>query len=219
MTTTSIVYQILASHHELTAGAIHKKCAGMPGIANMKSVSNALTRLKKDGRVESVYDDDKGLWLWHIVRESPVASSECAMRIGSAMAAPPEDHSSHTEEMASDITEINHESIVETREPDADENADDASQTAAADAVQVSDPAKAETGRAPKAVADSSNVLGISVQAGNEAQTPKPATPIPVGEAIAEYASYRWGEKESYLEGFLYGISFAERYHGIFDAD
>lgn len=140
MTTTEIIYNILSRHHELTVGEIRKKT----DFANPKAISNALTRLKKDGRVESVYDEDKGLWLWHIVRESPVASSEAAMRIGDvaamanknpasdprepfrpdkivvpvhpetgklvledeAVTKGPADHSSHAEEMASDIAEI-----------------------------------------------------------------------------------------------------------------
>ena len=254
MTATEIIYNILAGYHELTVGAIFKKCADIKSIGNKKTVSNALTRLKKDGRVESVYYEDKGLWVWHIVRESPVASSEAAMRIGGAAAknpasdtrepfrpdkivvpvhpetgklvledescAPgPGDHFSHAKEMASDITEIHHEGIVETRKSDAHANTDDASQTAAADAVPLSDQTEAQAGWSQEAVEHTSNVLGISVQARDETQVTKQATPIPVGEAIAEYASYRWGEKESYLEGFLYGISFAERYHGIFNAD
>lgn len=97
MTTTDIVYEILSGYSELTAGAIHKKCAGKAGISNKKAVSNALTRLKKDGRVESVYDEDKGLWMWNVIRsETDACQSPDAG-----------DHSEHDLEMASDVTEVN----------------------------------------------------------------------------------------------------------------
>lgn len=115
---TDIIYNILSRHHELTAGAIFKKCADIKSIGNQKTVSNALIRLKKEGRVESVYDKDKGLWLWHIVRESPVASIDCAMRIGdaAAMANKPgtADHFSHAEDMASDVAEIEQPTVQES---------------------------------------------------------------------------------------------------------
>jgi hypothetical protein len=70
MTTTESIYQIFSGHHEMTSGHLLKKCLGqkVPGITNSKSISNALTRLKKDGRAESTYDADKGLWLWRAVK-------------------------------------------------------------------------------------------------------------------------------------------------------
>lgn len=216
MTTTGIVYQTLSKYHELTAGAIHNKCAGMPGIANLKSVSNALTRLKKNGRVESVYDDDKGLWLWHIVRESPVASSECAMRIGdaAAMANRPSnvDHLDHDLEMVSDITEINHETLVETREPHAHANTDDAPQTAAADAVPLSDQAEAQAGRTSEAVEHPDDVLDVLIQT---LETTAQRKTMPVSVAIAEFGGYSWKEGTTLAEVFMTGIAFAEEYHKI----
>lgn len=204
MTTSELVLQTLSGHHEQSVGQLFKKLAGQPGINNSKSVSNALMRLKKDGRVTNTFDADRAIWLWRAAKEGEVASqSECQA-----------DHSEHDLEMASDITEINHESLVETREPDADGNADDASQTAAADAVPVSDQTEAQAGWASEAVADTSNVLGISVQARHETSAAKPAT-MPVGIAIAEFGSYSWREGTTLAEVFMTGIAYAEEYHGI----
>lgn len=124
------------------------------------------------------------------------------------------DHSDHSLEMASDITEINHESIVETQESDAHENTDDAPQTAAADAVPLSNPTEAQAGWSPEAIEHPGEVLGVPVQAGHEAQNPKPAT-MPVGIAIAEFGSYSWKEGTTLAEVFMTGIAFAEEYHKI----
>ena len=109
MTTSELVLQTLSGHHEQSVGQLYKKLAGQPGINNSKSVSNALMRLKKDGRVTNTFDADRAIWLWRTVKEGEVIPQ-------------PECHSEHDLEMASDVAEIKatvHESLtVETATPD-----------------------------------------------------------------------------------------------------
>lgn len=92
MTTSELVLQTLAGHHEQSVGQLYKKLAGQPGINNSKSVSNALMRLKKDGRVTNTFDADRAIWLWRTVKEGEVIPQ-------------PECHSEHDLEMASDVAE------------------------------------------------------------------------------------------------------------------
>lgn len=108
MTTSELVLQTLAGHHEQSVGQLYKKLAGQPGISNSKSVSNALMRLKKDGRVTNTFDADRAIWLWRVVKEGEMATqSEC-----------PPDHSEHDLEMASDVAEatVQENLTVETPE-------------------------------------------------------------------------------------------------------
>lgn len=96
MTTSELVLQTLSGHHEQSVGQLYKKLAGQPGINNSKSVSNALMRLKKDGRVTNTFDADRAIWLWRVVKEGEVAPQmECQA-----------DHSEHDLEMASDVAEV-----------------------------------------------------------------------------------------------------------------
>lgn len=102
MTTSELVLQTLAGHHEQSVGQLYKKLAGQPGINNSKSVSNALMRLKKDGRVTNAFDADRAIWLWRVVKEGEVAPQpEC-----------PPDHSEHDLEMASDLAEMEQQVIT-----------------------------------------------------------------------------------------------------------
>lgn len=101
MTTSELVLQTLSGHHEQSVGQLHKKLAGQPGISNSKSVSNALMRLKKDGRVTNTFDADRAIWLWRVVKEGEVApQSECQA-----------DHAEHDLEMASDVAEVEQQAI------------------------------------------------------------------------------------------------------------
>ena len=96
MTTSELVLQTLSGHHEQSVGQLYKKLAGQPGINNSKSVSNALMRLKKDGRVTNTFDSDRAIWLWRVVKEGEVVpQSEC-----------PPDHSEHDLEMVSDTAKV-----------------------------------------------------------------------------------------------------------------
>ena len=104
-TITDIVFETLSRHFELTTNGVYKHCAGQPGITNMKTVANALDRLRKQGCATSYRCEERGIYLWQAVKpvrqvvdpieESPdQADDQCA------------DASNMMGEMASDVAEL-----------------------------------------------------------------------------------------------------------------
>ena len=202
MTNTETIYNILARHHEMTAGAIFKKCAGIKSIGNQKTVSNALTRLKQEGRVASVYDDIGGLWLWHVVRGSPVASSDCAMSIGDAAAMANKtgtaDHSEHDLEIASDVAEIERPNVQKNL------TVADADMVATLNALDTE--RESQERQAVAETVTPEPTVSVEVKAADKA-------PMSVQEVVDNYP-LNFLDPNMFF-AYCAGISKAERHHGI----
>ena len=112
-TITDIVFDTLSRHFELTVNGVYKHCAGQPGITNMKSVSNALDRLRKQGKAASYRCEERGIFMWQAVKPvqqavDPLEESLDQVDDQSA------DASTMTGEMASDVAELEQPVVSES---------------------------------------------------------------------------------------------------------
>ena len=124
-TITDIVFDTLSRHFELTVNGVYKHCAGQPGITNMKSVRNALDRLRKQGKATSYRCEERGIFMWQAVKPvqqavDPLEESLDQVDDQSA------DASTMTGEMASDVAELEQPVVSEslTTEAAAEESSD-----------------------------------------------------------------------------------------------
>lgn len=102
---TDIVFETLSRHFELTTNGVYKHCAGQPGITNMKSVANALERLRKHGKATSYRCEERGIYLWQAVKpiQQAVDPTEESLDTVDDQSA---DASHMMGEMASDVAEL-----------------------------------------------------------------------------------------------------------------
>lgn len=108
---TDIVFETLSRHFELTTNGVYKRCAGQPGITNMKTVTNALDRLRKQGKATSYRCEERGIYLWQAVKpiqqaDDPTEESLDTVDDQSA------DASNMMGEMASDVAEMEQQVIT-----------------------------------------------------------------------------------------------------------
>ena len=108
---TEIVFETLSRHFELTTNGVYKHCAGQPGITNMKSVANALERLRKHGKATSYRCEERGIYLWQAVKpiQQAVDPTEESLDTVDDQSA---DASHMMGEMASDVAEMEQQVIT-----------------------------------------------------------------------------------------------------------
>lgn len=102
---TDIVFKTLSRHFELTTNGVYKHCAGQPGITNMKTVRNALDRLRRQGCATCYRCEERGIYLWQAVKpiQQAVDPTEESLDTVDDQSA---DASNMMGEMASDVAEL-----------------------------------------------------------------------------------------------------------------
>lgn len=196
---TDIVFKTLSRHFELTTNGVYKHCADQPGITNMKSVANALERLRKHGKATSYRCKERGIYLWQAVKpiQQAVDPTEESLDTVDDQSA---DASHMMGEMASDVAEI--------ERPNVQKN------LTVADADMVATLNALDTERESQerqAVSETVTIEPVSVEV---KVTHKPLTPRQLLDAFEESGESFQGDLCDFRL-FSAGAEFAEKHHGI----
>lgn len=194
---TDIVFKTLSRHFELTTNGVYKRCADQPGITNMKSVANALERLRKHGKATSYRCEERGIYLWQAVKpiQQAVDPTEESLDTVDDQSA---DASHMMVEMASDVAEIERPNVQKNL------TVADADMVATLNALDTE--RESQERQAVAETVTPEPTVSVEVKAADKA-------PMSVQEVVDNYP-LNFLDPNMFF-AYCAGISKAERHHGI----